>query len=368
MSKCKPTFNQPWRLIYFADEATSGNLLRRDPAKKAWCIYFTWVEMGTALMSMDISWIYGGTIHLNKVKEVDGGFGTVFKHHMDYFFGQQCDLRNGITIHTADSEVLMLFSTLGMVLADEAGTKEIWGLKGSGSWRPCALCANVVNARFGFEEHVTRDIVLHTETDPRKLKLHTDESVFAIIDKLQEASISKARCAELEKTHGFHHQPHGVLQCLQLRSVVKPSCISYDFMHCFLTNGVADYELQLYWRECLSQELLTLQAMQNWMECFIWPQRIRKPKTMWSAYHTGEEEYYGGGASNLLSFYPAFRDMITRVIPAHVLAPQTSSLLSLFRVLDGWAVYQQTSRVPPRWQEHIHTWMQLTKVAWPDST
>ena len=172
----------------------------------------------------------------------------------------------------------MLFSTLGMVLADELGTKEIWGLKGSGSWRPCALCANVVNARFGFEEHVTRDIVLHTETDPRKLKLHTDESVFAIIDKLQEASISKARCAELEKIHGFHHQPHGVLQCLQLRSVVKPSCISYDFMHCFLTNGVADYELQLYWRECLSQMLLTLQAMKNWMECFIWPQRIRKPK------------------------------------------------------------------------------------------
>ena len=108
--------------------------------------------------------------------------------------------------------------------------------------------------------------------------------------------------------------------------------------------------------------------MQNWMECFIWPQRITKPKTMWSAYHTGEEEYYGGGASNLLSFYPAFRDMITRVIPAHVLAPQTSSLLSLFRVLDGWAVYQQTSRVSPRWQERIDTWMQLTKVAWPDST
>ena len=205
---------------------------------------------------------------------------------------------------------------------------------------------------------MTRDIVLHTETDPRKLKLHTDESVFAIIDKLQEASINKARCAELEKIHGFHHEPHGVLQCLQPRSVVKhASCISYDFMHCFLTNGVADYELQLYWRECLSQELLTLQAMQNWMECFIWPQRIRKPKTMWSAYHTGEEEYYGGGASNLLSFYPAFRDMITRVTPAHVLVPKTSSLLSLFRVLDGWAVYQQTSRVPPRWQEHIHTWM-----------
>ena len=131
----------------------------------------------------------------------------------------------------------MLFSTLGMVLADEAGTKEIWGLKGSGSWRPCALCANVVNARFGFEKHVTRDIVLHTEADPRKLKLHTDESVFAIIDKLKEASISKARCAELEKIHGFRHQPRGVLQCLQLRSVVKPSCISYDFMHCFLTNG-----------------------------------------------------------------------------------------------------------------------------------
>ena len=263
----------------------------------------------------------------------------------------------------------MLFSTFGMVLVDEAGTKEIWGLRGSSSWRPCALCANVVNARFGFEEHATRDIVLHTDTDIRKLRLHTDESVFAIIDKLQEASANLARCKELEKIHGFNHQPHGVLQCLQLRSVMKPAtCISYDFMHCFLTNGVADYELQLYWRECLSQKLLTLKAMEDWMECFTWPMRHKKPTTMWSAYHTGEEEYYGGGASNILSFYPAFRDLITRVIPAHELAPQTSSLLALFRILDGWSVYQRTSRTPPRWQEHIHTWMQLAKVAWPDST
>ena len=71
MSKCKPTFQQPWRLIYFADEATSGNLLRRDPAKKAWCIYFNWVEMGTAFLKQDISWIFGGVTHYNNVKKVD---------------------------------------------------------------------------------------------------------------------------------------------------------------------------------------------------------------------------------------------------------------------------------------------------------
>ena len=68
MSKCKPTFQQPWRLIYFADEASSGNLLRRDPAKKAWCIYFNWVEMGNDFMMLDHTWIFGGVIHYSKVK------------------------------------------------------------------------------------------------------------------------------------------------------------------------------------------------------------------------------------------------------------------------------------------------------------
>ena len=261
----------------------------------------------------------------------------------------------------------MLFSTLGMVLADEAGTKAIWGLKGSGSWRLCARCANVVNARWGFEE--TGGIVLHTETSTRKLRLHSDESVFAIIDKLQGVSDNKTRLAELEKINGFNHEPHGVLQCVQLRSVVRPECITYDFMHCFVTNGALDYELQLYWRECLSQKLLTLEAMKTWMQCLNWPRRLGgRPTEMWSAYHTGEDEYYGGCASSLLSFYPAFRDLITRVIPAHEMVPQTRSLLALFRVVDGWYVYLHTRRAPPRWQEHISTWMQAAQVAWPDMT
>ena len=370
METQRPTLQRPWRLIYFADECTAGNLLRRDPTKKGWLIYITWIEMGPSLLSQDVAWLPIGVLNVDTLKKVSGGVNTVFRHQMEYFFGSHCDLRDGITIHTREGKVLMLFSTLGFVLADELGTKEIWGLKGASSWRCCALCQNVVNTRY-FEERDLGSFVLHTERDLNKIKLHSDESIFAAVDRIAEAPSNKKR-AELEKIHGINHNTHGVLQCVELRSVVKPaSCITYDFMHCFLTNGAADYEMQLYWKACVSRGLLTLDAMQKWMVRFTWPKRRKKPSAMWSDYHahvgSDAHEYYGGGASNLLSFYPAFRDLIQRVMPPDEMVAETKSLLALFRVLDGWDVCLQSHSAPPQWLEHIMRWQHLYAAAWPDA-
>ena len=367
----RPTLQRPWRLIYFADECTAGNLLRRDPTKKGWCIYISWIEMGPELLSKDIAWLPIGVLNVNTVKKISGGFNTVFRYQMEYFFGRHCDLRDGITIHTREGKVLMLFSTLGFVLADELGTKEIWGLKGASSWRCCALCQNVVNARY-FEGKDLGSLVLHTERDLNKIKLHSNESIFAAVDRIAEAPSNKKR-AELEKMHGINHNTHGVLQCVELRSVVKPaSCITYDFMHCFLTNGAADYEMQLYWKACVSRGLLTLDAMQKWMVRFTWPKHRQKPYPMWADYHahvgSDGHEYYGGGASHLLSFYPVFRDLIQRVMPQDEMVAETKSLLALFRVLDGWDVCVQSRSPPPQWQERIMRWQHLYEAAWPDAS
>ena len=170
---------------------------------------------------------------------------------------------------------------------------------------------------------------------------------------------------------GFNHNEHGVLQCPALRLVVKPAdCMTYDFMHCFLSNGVADYESQLYWKKCLSLKLLTLAATCDWMECLHWPKNIKTPRTMWAGCHTqnlDEHDLYGGGAGALLSFYPTFRDMVLRVMPNDVMVAETKSLLALFRAVDGWSVYLHRKQSPPGWQDHIKTWMELLQAASPDS-
>ena len=67
--------SKPWHLIYYADECATGNLLRQDPSSKAWCIYYSFVELGPDMLSRDDSWFLGGIIRAKHVDRIDGGFG-----------------------------------------------------------------------------------------------------------------------------------------------------------------------------------------------------------------------------------------------------------------------------------------------------
>ena len=111
------SLRKPWRLLYFADECTTGNLLKRDNTRKSWCIYFSFMEFGINLLCRDSSWLIGGVLKQPHVDEVEGGFGTATAAFLKCVFSGPNDLRNGISLHTPDGP-LMLFVDFGRVLAD----------------------------------------------------------------------------------------------------------------------------------------------------------------------------------------------------------------------------------------------------------
>jgi len=262
----------------------------------------------------------------------------------------------------------MLFSKLGLVLGDESGQKYMWGFKGAGGMRCCGLCSNIVNERCQLPIDEGSSLVSHTCTDHRRFRLATNESIWASVDKVASTTTKKDRL-ELEKMLGVVHNPHGILLCRHLRAIARPSdVIVFDFMHCFLTNGTLALELQLFTLRARSLGLLMFEEVANFMEQWHWPKHVRAPSSLWSQKHDdSSNEYFKGGASDLLSYYPAFREIVKRSVKTATMASQVKSLLALFHVLDGWALIQR-GQEPVRWAEAIAYWYQCFQQAWPDVT
>lgn len=367
LQECPSTLGKPWHLLYYADECTAGNMLAIDQSRKSWCIYYSWKELGHEALAHDSAWLVGGIIRHNIVKKIAGGFGTVFKHHLQHFFGNEFDLRLGVTVHAAGHGILILFSTLGLVLADESGHKSMWDFKGAGGWRCCGLCSNVVNERY-LPIVDGSSLVSHTCTDHSKFRFATNESTWAAVDNVARATTKKERI-ELEKMFGIVHNPNGVLLCRGLRAIARPTdVIVYDIMHCILTNGTLALELQLFILRARSLGFLSFEVVANFMGHWHWPKHVGAPKTLWSQRHDdSSNEFFKGGASELLSYYPAFRELVKQSAFTSAMASQVKSLFALCHVLDGWAVIQR-GQVPARWAESIAYWYQCFQEAWPDVT
>ena len=173
----------PWRVIYYADEATSGNLLHRDPSRKSMCIYWTFQEFPLELRSKEAMWFIGGIIKTRHLRSIEGGLAALFASHLRLFFGGDADMRLGILLPTHVGPVV-LCAKLGTTLADEDALKALWCLKGASGMRPCACCFNIVGTRSGFDLSATPNIVDITCTDVSRFQPHTNASYDAIARRL----------------------------------------------------------------------------------------------------------------------------------------------------------------------------------------
>ena len=361
-----PTAACPWRIIYYADECTAGNMLVVDPSRKSWCIYFSFAEFGVEALCHVDAWIIGGVIRTKNVSRILGGFGTVFRHHLELFVGRLCDFRKGVTVHYANG-VRVIVAKLEITIGDVPALKAMWGFKGAGGMRPCGSCLNIVTRRAGFDLPVAgmlKDIKC-TRTD--EFVFHSNETIWDIADRVARPMTKSAR-HNMQIRLGIVYNPHGVLHCAHLRSGAPPAdCVFWDFMHCFFTNGTVALELQLFMDRCKEEHVLSAAMVSAFLKQMRWPRNNKSPPSnLCSEVHDAScDKYFKGGASQLLSFYPVFREIVRRVIPVHIMALQVRSLLALFHVLDGYNVIQR-GRVPLHWREACEDWYQCFQRAYPD--
>ncbi len=65
---CPPTQTHPWRLIFYVDEVTPGNVMSPDKGRKCYAFYFSFREFGSRLLAHETSWMVGGVIRSSFVK------------------------------------------------------------------------------------------------------------------------------------------------------------------------------------------------------------------------------------------------------------------------------------------------------------
>ena len=68
----------PWKIIWYIDECSPGNLLRVDNTRKCHAVYWAFAEMGRERLSRESNWFLGGVLRSKKCNAIVGGASRVF--------------------------------------------------------------------------------------------------------------------------------------------------------------------------------------------------------------------------------------------------------------------------------------------------
>ena len=236
---------QKWSLLLYGDEVVPGNALRPDNHRKMSCFYIAIREMGGNILKHELVWVPLGVLRTEVAKRVRGGLSTVFKVILRRLFLQEALGTDGITLDlkVAGGSYARLLFSLGNVIADADAHRGFWSWKGASAKLACACCKNIVN-----DTEAARIPGLQSLScaDPSLFGLAANEDWWRKAHTLEVASATypKARMAELQTAVGFNYSSEGVLWDRDLRTWVRPKDVfTYDSMHVFLSNGIAQVEV-----------------------------------------------------------------------------------------------------------------------------
>ena len=259
----------PWRICLYFDEVGPGNQLKTHNRRKLWVVYYSVLEFGGYELSQEHSWMVLTCIRSDIVHKIKGGLSHLFLLCLKIF---EC-LHAGITVHVGEHEhaTAVLCFRYGLLIADEQAIKFCLECKGASGKMCCFRCQTTIQARYA--PTPLGRMVLHTEHDFTKLVLHSDRSVWQIVDHLatQAGHGTKKAFSELEVRLGWNHEPNGVLLDQQMRAHFKPiSHVSYDWMHVYLVARIFHKEISAL-LDLMSKHGIRQSTLHDWCSRFIWP-------------------------------------------------------------------------------------------------
>ena len=331
---------KPWSFLFYADEATPGNMLVQDQTRRCWNFYFQWREFPSEILTREHAWLLAGCLRAKVAKEVAGGVGTAWGKLLESFFAPGADFSRGVLLRLGPDERIVLTCQLGYFLGDEAALKALWRVKGASGWRPCMKCGNVVAARSGLADDT---LVSAADTSLARVTLNTDTSFLQLADSVAskwETETTKGEKQQWEIACGFTYHPESLLWRPALRRHLRPiSQTLFDWVHIFLVGGIANVALW-QWFTAAFQVGLRFRDIAEFFESWNWPARIQgSPAKLWTDARERscrEAGVFKCGASDFISIYPVFREMISVLHFADMpnMRDHTSALLAVFRCLD----------------------------------
>ena len=142
-AKCPSSPQQPWKLIVYLDELVPGNVLGRAE-RKSWAWYCSFLELGNHLSSIH-SWLTIALARSTKVSKLEAAVSQITASLLKSIFCNPLSFpQTGIILKDPKTNTTIRFHfDFGMILADGAAQKQVWGSKGDGGSKFCFLCKNV---------------------------------------------------------------------------------------------------------------------------------------------------------------------------------------------------------------------------------
>lgn len=246
--------------IVYCDECTAGNVLSVDKGRKACIFYLSWVECWHLLKNPNM-WVPMAAVQADCLQQIQGGASAVVTAILSTSLTVESEAGFNMSFHGLTFKFRQ--KQQGCFLADNEGIRSVYTSKGSAGIRLCLHCSNVVKR----DTDVSRLDDLFVEIDACEgFQPVTDQEIFSALDDLQHCR-TKADMEMKEKCAGICWVP-GSLMASNQRWKLPPSRIITDFLHTYLVNGCASWEVALLCKAVFEKtdinlkqlELLVLQA------------------------------------------------------------------------------------------------------------
>lgn len=237
--------------VLYCDEATAGNVLAVDKARKAALFYMGYIECWH-LLKHEAMWIPLCCVQSQCVATLQGGLSRIMSWMVEHFLCEE--FTNGFLAHP---DLTIKHAQKAFFLGDLDAVRAVYSLKGSAGLRCCILCKNVVKAHSGVVEHDPYFVEISAASgfDP-----NSDLEIFSICDTLSHCR-NKSELAQREKVSGITYDPDSLMLSPENRGKLPPSNILNDYMHVYLCNGVASWEIALLVEKICSHTNLTRELL-----------------------------------------------------------------------------------------------------------
>lgn len=268
--------------MLYCDECQAGNVLAVHKSRKSCMWYLSWVELWHYLKNQH-AWMPITAIQSQCLHEIDGGASAVtveiIKHLISQKEHEGFEIADGLTFRQ---------SMNAWYVGDHESVRSVFSIKGSGGVRPCILCANVIKNRSGVEDDWFKEISAAGGFVPT-----TDTDVFNVCDAMK-LPCSKKELETQEITSGISFNP-ATLMWSNERSQMPPSRVLYDYMHTYLFNGVASWEVSLFLDAVYNTTEVTREILSDAVTSLNWMSLRRSGKTKTYLKNLFHERMFGDG-------------------------------------------------------------------------
>ena len=336
----------PWSLIVYGDEIVPGNVLRPENYRKLFCWYCTIKELGPQRTKHEICWIPLAVLRSNLMKGEVGRVSVATEVLLRETLVQDRLATEGVCLDlkVPGGGFATLYFKLGNIVADADGHRGMWSVKGSSGKLPCPWCLNIVN-----DEDMplgSNQIVSMASTDPRHFELARDADWFAKADMLanRRGAMPKGEFKDMQTATGLTYVDGGLLWSSPLRHMLRPTAtFTYDSMHCILSNGIANTELDAMLARLL-REGITFSDIRGFLKPWKFCKVYGKKGAVAAHFTPSRQKSVNNdgclrvGASEMLLLYPLVLYFLQRIIA------QTGKLVHEIKSFEALALVLELIR------------------------